>query len=226
MQPVLPEIIDMLENLQNALPRMQQYEPELPMTDTLEKALIDMYSEIIVFCAHAITFFRNNPNVVKNRHAWSQFSRDFAVVIANVRKSSRKVDEVADMIRLSKEMQTAETVAAIKDLQTLRIWDPASLPCYAIPYGFNLRFFGRENELNILKEPLDPPPEVSRLRAIGVHGLGGVGKSQLALHYANTSMDKYQVIAWIPSETQIKIVQAFSSLSNNLGLSDGTNEDD
>ncbi|KAK4216508.1 hypothetical protein QBC37DRAFT_455209 [Rhypophila decipiens] len=205
---------------------MHQYEQELLMTDTLEKALIDLYSEIIVFCAHAITFFPNNPIVVKNRNVWSQFSRDFAVVITNVRKYSRKVDEVADMIRLSKHMHAAETVAAIKDLQALRISDPAKLPCFIIPYGLNLRFFGRDDEIKKLKETLDPPTEPSRLRAIGIHGLGGVGKSQLALHYANTSMEKYEVIAWIPSESQIKIVQAFSSLANKLGLSDGTNEDD
>ncbi|KAL7952185.1 hypothetical protein V8C34DRAFT_299918 [Trichoderma compactum] len=81
-QPVLPDLVEMLESLQHALPRMRKYEQELPMTESLEKALFEMYSEIIVFCAHAITFFRNN----RNRNAWSRFSGGFTKVIENVRK--------------------------------------------------------------------------------------------------------------------------------------------
>ncbi|KAM7201280.1 hypothetical protein V8F33_003380 [Rhypophila sp. PSN 637] len=63
---------------------MHQDEQEPSMTDALEKALIDLSSEVNSFCARAITFFRNNPKVVQNRHSWSQFSRDSGFVIANV----------------------------------------------------------------------------------------------------------------------------------------------
>jgi hypothetical protein len=195
------------------------------MTETLENALFDMYNEILVFCAHAITFFRNNPNVGRSRNAWSQFSRDFAQVILNVRSYSRRVDEAADMIRLSRETHTAETVAALQGLQGLRIAN-VNLPCFMIPYGLNLRFFGRAAELHTVKETLDPNTNSAQLRVIAIHGLGGVGKSQLALHYANTSMKVYEVIAWIPVETQIKLVQALSSLATKLGLIKETSEDD
>ncbi|KAK0702012.1 tpr repeat-containing protein [Lasiosphaeria miniovina] len=236
-QPVLPDIIEMLESLQHALPRMHMYERELPMTEALEKAMFDMYSEIIVFCAHAIAFFRNNPNVSRNRHAWSQFSRDFAEVIINVQRYSRRVDEAADMIRLSRETHTAETVAALnKDLADLQINQDgpsqgAKLPCFMIPFGLNLRFLGRDEEMRRMREALDPPDEANegtspKLRAIGIHGLGGVGKSQLALHYANTSMERYEIIAWISAETQIKLVQTLSGLANKLGLVEGSGEDD
>jgi len=225
-QPVLPDIIEMLETLEHALPRMQQYEQELPMTETLEKALSDMYGEIIVFCAHAIAFLRNNPDVGRNRTIWSQFSNDFSEVISNVRKCSRRVDEAADMIRLSKEVHNSGTLAALQEMQGLRISDGAKLPCFMIPYGLNLRFFGRENELNTLGEFLDPKPERKSLRAAGIYGLGGVGKTQLALHYANTSMEIYDVIAWVPSETQIKLVQALSRFANKLGLTEDGSEDD
>lgn len=152
---------------------MHMYERELPMTELLETALSDMYREIIVSCAHAITFFRNNPNISLNRSAWSHFSRDFGQVIDNVRKCSRRVDEAADMIRLSKEIHTAETVAALAGLQDLKVSEGLTAPCYMIPYGLNLRFFGREVELQTLKDTLDPSTESTRLRAIGVYGLGG-----------------------------------------------------
>ncbi|KAK4221160.1 hypothetical protein QBC38DRAFT_461780 [Podospora fimiseda] len=230
-QPVLPDIVEMLESLQHSLPRMHKYERELPMTDALENVMFDMYSEIIVFCAHAIAFFRNNPNVARNRSAWSQFSKDFSNVIANVQRHSRRVDEVADLIRLSRETQTAETVVALnKNLQEIKLSDDGDgmkLPCFIIPYGLNLRFLGREVQTSKLRDILDPPAEFSndsQLRAVGIHGLGGVGKSQLALHYANTSLEKYKVIAWIAAETEIKLFQALSALAIKLGLAD-TKED-
>lgn len=39
-------------------------------------------------------------------------------------------------------------------------------------------------------------------------------------------MNIYEVIAWIPAETQVKLAQALSKLANKLGLADGINEDD
>jgi predicted ATPase len=94
---------------------------------------------------------------------------------------------------------------------------------FLIPYGRNLRFFGRDKELQSVKEALEPG---TRFRAIGIHGLGGVGKTQLALQYANTSLDVYQVIAWIQADTQTNIVHALSNFAKKLGLADGASDDD
>jgi hypothetical protein len=101
--------------------------------------------------------------------------------------------------------------------------DP-SARIFLIPYGLNLRFFGRDDELQILKEAIEP--SYTRLRAIGIHGAGGVGKTQLALQYANTSLDMYQVIVWIPADTQTNIVHALSNLAKKLGLVDGASGED
>lgn len=215
----------MLGDLQRTLPRIQKYEKELPMTDTLEKALLDMYSEIIVFCAYAVAFFRNNPNIGRSRAAWSRFSKDFAQTKANLQRYSRRVDEVADMIRLSRESKTAETVATIQNTKKPRVSN-LSLPCHSIPHGLNLRFFGREDQMRILKEALAPEQNRHEMRAIAIHGIGGVGKTQLALQYANTSLEIYDVIAWVPAESQIKLLQALSVFAKQLGLVDDQDQTD
>jgi len=235
-QPVLPDVVGTLEDLQRSLPRIRKYEEELPMTASLEKALFELYCEIVVFCAYAIAFFRNNPNIALHRTTWSKFSSECSRIIGNVRQLSRRVDEAADIAKLAKHPSSTETAAALDALQSLQIQDEAeakNLPCYMIPYGLNLRFLGRSADLKHLREHLDPPrptnPSSSTqqpLKAIGVHGLGGVGKSQLALQYANTSMDRYAVIAWIPSENRIKMMQALSEFATKLGLLEDGAEDD
>lgn len=216
-QPVLAELVEMLTDLQRTLPRIQKYEKELPMTDALEKALVDMYSEIIVFCAYAVTTFRNNPNIGRSPHAWLSFNQRFAQTKANLQKFSRRIDEVVDMIRLSRESRTVETVAIMQNMKKPR--DPSvNLPCHSIPHGLNLRFLGRESQMGILEETLGPEKNRDGMRAMAIHGIGGVGKTQLALQYANTSLEVYDLIAWVPAESQIKLVQALSAFAKKLSL--------
>jgi len=217
----------MLEELERSLPRFRVYEEELIMTEGLERALSDEYTQFILFCAHAIAFFRNNPNVGKSRLAWSQFSTNFTKMITDLRVCSRRVDENADMIRLSRERRMADTISAIENMQLEPKAPDVNLPCYSIPYGLNLCFYGREAESELLKTSLDPQGNHAGMKVVSIYGLGGVGKTQLALHYANVSMDLYDVIAWISAESQIKITQAATNLATKLGLpKDSESEDD
>lgn len=215
----------MFEELGGALPRFRRYERELPMTPTLKDALLNVYNEIIVFCAHSIAFFQNNPNINKGRYAWAKFNSDFSKGISQLRHYSRLVDEKADMIRLSRETKSAETVEAIKNLQVSASTD-LNIPCYMIPYGFNMKFFGRTAEIDTLKRNLCPNDEGRGLRVIAIYGTGGVGKTQLALHYANTTMDLYDVVIWIPAENQIKMIQALSKFAAKFGLPQAESNED
>lgn len=197
------------------------------MTRTLEDALMKTYTEVIVFCAHSVAFFRNNPNIARSRNLWSELSNDFAKVIANIRRYSRQVDETADTIRLARESHTADTIEAFKSLG-LAESKKASIPCYMIPYGTNLRNFGRSSEREKLKNILRPDEKRDELSVVAIYGIGGVGKTQVALEYANTFKDQYDMVAWIPADTQIKIVQAVTRLATKLGLpntTDGADDD-
>lgn len=134
------------------------------------------------------------------------FSRDFATTIANVHENAWRVDEVADMIRLSRETRTAETVDVIQGMKKMKLAN-LNLPCYYIPYGLSLRLFGREDQVEVLRSFLDPSPkENDVMRVVAIQELGGVGKTQLALHDVNTLLNLYYAIIWILAETPIKII--------------------
>lgn len=196
------------------------------MNNQLETALSDMYTEVIIFCARAITFFRNNPSFDKSRSAWSYFTNDFHKTIAKLKEHSRRVDEEADLIRMAREGRSAETVSVIESLQRMRVSENVNLPCRMIPYGLNPRFFNRMPELELIRNVLNPKEGNDRMRVMAIHGLGGVGKTQLALHYANTSFKSFEAIIWLPSESPLKLNQALSQLANKLGLPKSDNEDD
>ena len=51
-----------------------------------------------------------------------------------------------------------------------------------------------------------------------LHGLGGVGKTQLAVEYAYRYVDRYDLVWWIPSEQQSLVLQSLYELSRRLGL--------
>ncbi|CAG9981562.1 unnamed protein product [Clonostachys byssicola] len=223
-QPVLPDVIAMIENLEQALPRVQQCGKGLPMAQELEGPLSDVYGEMIAFCAHAIVVLRNSPDIGRNKLVRSKFSKDISRIIENVREFSQQVDKIAGAIRLLRQTKNTDTIAAPQGSKIAKEPKDTKLPCFIVPYGMNLRFFGREDELAILRQTLDPSFG-TRLRAIRVHGLGGVGKTQLALHYANTSRDMYEIIAWISGETDIRILQGFASLASSLGLVEDSDED-
>ena len=80
-------------------------------------------------------------------------------------------------------------------------------------------FVGREQELAALQEMLSgggaaAVVQPSRVRAI--HGLGGVGKSTLALHYADRLRDRYSLVWWMAAETPESILAGLAGIAARL----------
>ncbi|KAF2267608.1 TPR-like protein [Lojkania enalia] len=145
-RPVFPELITLLAELQTVLPKAQLSEQELPLPDTLETALLDMYTEIsfsMPMLSHSSETTQMQPLVAAH------------------------VDEIVDITRLSKESYSAETVKATNSLQELMIADSGK-PCHMILFGENLKFLDRSNEIADLKAALDPSGESQGLKAISI----------------------------------------------------------
>ena len=83
----------------------------------------------------------------------------------------------------------------------------------------NPDFTGRAEELGGLRSRLtgrDGSPRDGGAQAL--HGLGGVGKSQLALEYAYRYLPDYDVVWWIPAERPGSITTGLSELAKALDL--------
>ena len=85
--------------------------------------------------------------------------------------------------------------------------------------GRNTDFTGRAEELVTLRGTLvkrTPDEPTSGTQAL--HGLGGVGKSQLAREYAYRYMADYDLVWWIPSEQKTTITNELAVLAERLGI--------
>ncbi|MFG3035763.1 tetratricopeptide repeat protein [Streptomyces sp. NPDC048330] len=79
-------------------------------------------------------------------------------------------------------------------------------------------FIGRRRELSELRSLLtgEGSAAVVPSRVQAVHGLGGVGKSRLALHYADHYRSAYSSVWWITAESPESIVTGLARLCHRL----------
>ncbi|MFE7775759.1 tetratricopeptide repeat protein [Streptomyces sp. NPDC057445] len=77
-------------------------------------------------------------------------------------------------------------------------------------------FVGRESELERLREMLIGQGEAAVTQTRAVHGLGGVGKSTLALHYAHRYRAEYTLTWWVTAESPEQINTALAGLAWRL----------
>ncbi|MGW5029731.1 FxSxx-COOH system tetratricopeptide repeat protein [Streptomyces nigra] len=79
----------------------------------------------------------------------------------------------------------------------------------------NPDFAGRETEIARLRESFvkgsKSVPQV-------LHGMGGVGKSQLVLEYAHRFADQYDLVWWIDAEQPDEIPVRYTELADRLGI--------
>ena len=83
----------------------------------------------------------------------------------------------------------------------------------------NPNFTGRDSMLLDLKTALWQHNRAAVLPHT-LHGLGGVGKSQLAIEYARRFQADYELIWWIPADDEAYIRRSFVSLARRLNMAE------
>lgn len=90
------------------------------------------------------------------------------------------------------------------------------LPYRDFPYERNIHFHFREDLLENLHLCLNPTASSASLRTVGVFGLGGVGKTQLALEYAYRHTEDYDAIFWVKSATEAQIRDSICTYARKI----------
>lgn len=95
--------------------------------------------------------------------------------------------------------------------------EKAPLPCVMLP-GSECRFFDRVQVFAHFDSILMSESSKNKLHSISLYGLGGVGKSKIALHYAMKVSRSLDAVLWIHAQTSTAIAQSFTDAALRLQL--------
>jgi CO dehydrogenase nickel-insertion accessory protein CooC1 len=155
--------------------------------------------------------------------------------VVPVRVSDVRVTEpftdypMVDLARLDAAQATARLLGAVdRPTQVAAAAQPGGPrfpgtipPIWNVP-ARNADFTGRGATLEKLRDKL-AGGGVAVVVAQALYGLGGVGKTQLALEYAHRFMADYDLVWWVPSERSDQIGLALAELARKMGLQVGDN---
>jgi len=108
------------------------------------------------------------------------------------------------------------------DEQDTRLLLEASLtglaPYWTVPFRRNPCFTGRAELLQRLHTQLAPEQANALSQAIAVSGLGGTGKTQLAVEYASRFALEYRAVFWLAAETTASLMTSVQQIADQLQL--------
>ena len=134
------------------------------------------------------------PTNAKAISTWKNRDRAFADVAAGLRRAVEYLS-----------LQTSAPRAALP-------------PVWNVPYPRNTLFIGREALLVKLRQHLQAGQATALSQPQAISGLGGIGKTQIAVEYAYRFHQDYQVVLWARAETTEALTSSYVTIASLLNL--------
>lgn len=220
---LLDRILNILSELSPQLGLFSRWHRLFPQKSFVEvgDAIKESYSEIIGFCVTAVRYLRRRPIVnVARTIISSSMERALEKYDIRLRRCTARVRNEVDTAHMQFVQTQLSAISSIIELAPTPRY--LELPVIRIiPHSRNERFFGRQSILDQMRRHLLLSKPQNQ-RKFALSGLGGTGKTQIALEYTYRHLDDYKVVIWILADSQEKIVQGFEETANLLGMPRGT----
>ncbi|KAI1122604.1 NB-ARC and TPR domain protein [Nemania abortiva] len=191
---------------------------------------------LLPFLFAIINFIRIDAEYpVSGRSTWQPLEKQFESIVSEIDETVSRLERLFTIAERSSASDPVETerlrlqFAASKISSRLPVKEKATLPCVIFPTSRTYRFFDRTDVTTQIDKFFQAQTIGSSqsFQSLALYGLGGVGKSSVALKYAQTRLQRADIDAvfWVPSEKEVSIKQSFTDIVMRLKLSDRRAED-
>ncbi|HEY1388693.1 MAG TPA: helix-turn-helix domain-containing protein [Ktedonobacterales bacterium] len=91
-------------------------------------------------------------------------------------------------------------------------------PLWTVPYLRTPHFTGRERLLDRLHRLIAVDQAADATRSVALIGLGGIGKTQIAIEYAYRHMLDYRAVFWLAADTAASMATSLRRIAEELGV--------
>jgi NB-ARC domain len=157
---------------------------------------------------------------------WSDVRLQFNSTLESIRRQSGRLKELAQAI--NSKILYEQQAKLVRELHARLDTTPvvsgeldrdAPTHCDNIPFPKNPHFSGREDILSELHRRLDSEENARYMKSLALWGMGGIGKTQIALEYAYQRIEQgARAVFWAKSDTSLDLAHAFTDIGTTLGL--------
>lgn len=208
-EEVFEQALTLVDNCSKAIGCVIAQSRDAVYTEQMNSTAVQNYERLINFLVELILCMSNvaldnvnNPRWKKVQNNHQQFLDSIAQACTEITKQTAFVHATPPSIQLA-ELSLDETATANKRIVKLPPKNP--------------RFCGREIVLADMRSNLGAD-DGSLKGSVTLQGLGGIGKTSIALHYAYTEAPRYDVVLWMYSQTSIALAQSFTEAALKLEL--------
>ena len=151
-------------------------------------------------------------------------------LISQTKNIQMSVDELSSQLgQLMSEFEThskfvQENISKTLPAEVAPEGPSPALSSFIVPYERNPLFTGRDAFLAELRDNLQNVSP-KRYNRIAIHGMGGIGKTQIALEYCFRYQNNYDHIFWVSAAERTTLLSGFASIvkhSNCIAITDNS----
>ncbi|KAF3903704.1 hypothetical protein AA313_de0208901 [Arthrobotrys entomopaga] len=219
-------ITGMLEDMGKRWPRYETYQTMFRSHQGVQTRFVELLCVYVNFCCATIRFFVHRPIWILIRLCWSRQEHHFKQCVRQIDKVREEIEAEAHAAHFEKSIeQHNELREAISGKPQLVVAKKSTVRM--IPFPLNSSFFQRPRISLQIWDCLKPKRTskgTATFKSFLLHGLGGSGKTQIALDFAYQHWEDYDNILWASAASDIKLAEDYHVLAQGLGIYEGSDQ--